>query len=725
MNNYQMEDSENYSKNDFYENNKKIIWVLIIILAFILIATIVTRNNGVSNGTSGNIAFDNNYDTIMIGSSQRITASNNENDIYEIRYSSSDTSIITVDKYGLVEGVGLGSASLKAYYIDGNGREVYVERKITVFDGNRDINLVSASFSDGDVIMRLYDKYNLGTKIVVTPSNGYVYKKTFKSSNENVVSVDDNGQIVALSEGEAIINVNVNDKFDSNIRVYVLNNQESTEIVQLPDSIEFTQVLLKLKVGGIEKANYILKPQSAIDRYLTWESSNPNIAIVDNGIISALKEGNCDITVKSINGASAKIFVEVTESNDVEKISFKEESIILKENEVYTLSPRVEPSGIINNKLTFTSSNENIARIESSDGTSAVIRALKEGKATIKVKSSNGITSSIKVIVTEKNSTDVSNSDGTISVKINDTITPAKVYSNDIKYTNPANITVTKYGTVKTVKYCYAPYVNAICTPNLVYTSAFKIPSGGIYRLRIQKYDANGREIVGSNYDNYRNGALEYYINTKGDTLYKDIGYSMDGKYYDTVFDANNNIINSNSIIRFNFVNTVTDEIRICYTNNSLCNPDNNPNVIINNNSLIRYINITDDGLWKIYISEYSNGNKVGSTNVYYVKIIKNNYGYTIDGNYYNDLNTANSNPLVGSQRINFNIINSNINKIKVCFTKNETCDPNKTPDKVITGNTISKYIDITESGLWKIFVSEYKNDIQVGTMQTYYLKIK
>ena len=364
-----------------------------------------------------------------------------------------------------------------------------------------------------------------------------------------------------------------------------------------------------------------------------------------------------------------------------------------------------------------------VTKIESSDGTKGIIRALKEGSATITVKAKNGVKNTIKVTVTNKSSSDVSRNDGTIEVRINNTIVPAKVYSKDITYTNPANITITKHGSVDTIKYCYAPYVNAICTPNLTYTESFSIPSGSIYRLRIQKFDSNGKEIVGSNADNYHNGALEYYINTRGDSIYKDIGYTMKGNYYNTITEANNNAQESTARISFEFINTVTDELKVCYTNGISCDPDRNANIVIKNNSIRKYIDINDKGLWKIYVSEYSNNSKVGKTKIYYVKLSKTNSDYVMDGNYYYTDTEAEKSSVFGNQRINFEVKNDTL-KLKICFTK-ESCNPENNPDKIITSSTISNYIDISDRGLWKIYVNKYKNNLQVDTTDIYYINIK
>ena len=387
------------------------------------------------------------------------------------------------------------------------------------------------------------------------------------------------------------------------------------------------------------------------------------------------------------------------------------------------MTPIVEPNTAIDKKLSFSSDNEAIAKIENSDTSSATIRAVKEGKANIIVKSNNGITASIRVNVTGKDVNGVSNNDGAITVRINSNITPAKEYSNNIKYTNPASITITKNGSVETVKYCYAPYNNATCTPNLIYYSAFNIPSGDLYLLRVQKFDGYGKEIVGSNNDNYRNGALEYYINTQSDDYYKDIGYKMDGTYYSTVTEANNNFVTDNVKLTFKFINTVTDKLKICYTTGISCDPDKKYDKVLNKNGL-KSFELTEDGLWKIFISEYSNDNKVGTTKKYYVKIVKNDTGYVIDGNYYATELEANNNLVNATERLTFNIVGKKTSKLRICFNQDSICNPDSLPDKVISTSTISNYIDLPRSGLWYICVTEYNGDNKLSE-KVYYVTIK
>jgi Bacterial surface proteins containing Ig-like domains len=72
---------------------------------------------------------------------------------------------------------------------------------------------------------------------------------------------------------------------------------------------------LTLSPGDSEDINIQIQPQNASDKSVTWKSSDPTIAKVDGtGMVTAVKDGSCSITVKSNDGAAqAHITVTVQE----------------------------------------------------------------------------------------------------------------------------------------------------------------------------------------------------------------------------------------------------------------------------------------------------------------------------------------------------------------------------------------------------------------------------
>ena len=81
-------------------------------------------------------------------------------------------------------------------------------------------------------------------------------------------------------------------------------------------NIRLDKKTLKLKVKNYKTLTAIVSPSGASNKNLTWKSSNPKVAVVNqNGKVTALKAGKTTVTVRSSNGKTAKCTVTVTGSN--------------------------------------------------------------------------------------------------------------------------------------------------------------------------------------------------------------------------------------------------------------------------------------------------------------------------------------------------------------------------------------------------------------------------
>ena len=135
------------------------------------------------------------------------------------------------------------------------------------------------------------------TVIVATLTPGDAGNVTFKSSDDDIVLVEDNGNVIANGEGQAIITVSFagNDKYaaaNKTINVTVkLNNANGT----------VDKDKLDLKVGETYTINATKRPDTIL-LDITYTSSNTSVASVDkNGVVTAVGEGTAIITV-SVGG---------------------------------------------------------------------------------------------------------------------------------------------------------------------------------------------------------------------------------------------------------------------------------------------------------------------------------------------------------------------------------------------------------------------------------------
>ncbi|MDD6884597.1 MAG: Ig-like domain-containing protein [Eubacteriales bacterium] len=117
----------------------------------------------------------------------------------------------------------------------------------------------------------------------------------FRSSNENVAGVTQSGVVTARSAGKAEITAMVYGGIQAVCEVTV-------ERVPL-SGIAFETSRVSLRAG--EQAALMLEyyPQDATNRSVTYVSSDPSIARVNNaGVVLGLKQGKTTITVKTLDG---------------------------------------------------------------------------------------------------------------------------------------------------------------------------------------------------------------------------------------------------------------------------------------------------------------------------------------------------------------------------------------------------------------------------------------
>lgn len=94
------------------------------------------------------------------------------------------------------------------------------------------------------------------------------------------------------------------------------------KIQQAVEKIELSSLTLEMIKGTDNTITAIITPEDAVNKDLNWESSDKNIATVDeNGNIKAINQGNCEIIVSTKEEpiVSAKVQVEV--KNKIDSVS--------------------------------------------------------------------------------------------------------------------------------------------------------------------------------------------------------------------------------------------------------------------------------------------------------------------------------------------------------------------------------------------------------------------
>ena len=161
--------------------------------------------------------------------------------------------------------------------------------------------------------------------------------------------------------------------------------------------ISLDKASLAVTVDSSVQLNASVEPENAQNKTVYWESSNPAVASVSAGLVTAKSKGTAIITAKTDDGGYTATCT-VTVSQPVTGISLNQSSISIIKGKTYQLSASIQPSGASNRNVTWSSSNSNIATVSSS----GKVSAKAAGTATISVTTKDG-SKTAKCTVTVKN----------------------------------------------------------------------------------------------------------------------------------------------------------------------------------------------------------------------------------------------------------------------------------------------------------------------------------
>ena len=139
----------------------------------------------------------------------------------------------------------------------------------------------------------------------VTPEN-FTDIVDWKSTDTNIVTVSDNGVVKAVGIGTATVKVTVGD----------VSTTCKVTVLQPVTGINLNKSSLTMDALGTFQMTASVYPDGANDKRITWSSSDPAIASVDeNGLVTALKKGTATITAAAMDGSGVKSTCKVMVSN--------------------------------------------------------------------------------------------------------------------------------------------------------------------------------------------------------------------------------------------------------------------------------------------------------------------------------------------------------------------------------------------------------------------------
>lgn len=156
-----------------------------------------------------------------------------------VKWKSSDENVVTVDEKGKVTAVGNGTATITVTSVSGNYiATVAVTVKIPV-----EIEKISIE-AEKETLTKIGESTEL--KVKIEPENADAQKLIWKSGDEMIAAVDENGKVTAIGNGTAIITVTTEDG---------KNTASITITVKIPDEpvINKTKGFGRLKVRSVNQ----------------------------------------------------------------------------------------------------------------------------------------------------------------------------------------------------------------------------------------------------------------------------------------------------------------------------------------------------------------------------------------------------------------------------------------------------------------------------------------
>ena len=266
-----------------------------------------------------------------------------------VEWSSQDETIAQVDAVGRVSAVGGGSTRVTARSAGG----LTASAKVNVHVTGTAMRITPEEVTLGQGTMARLGAYYF-------PSDTTDSISRWTTSDESVLRVQEDGSIIAAGTGQAVVSVFSEEGLTTSTIVRVESAAEDFLVSPAAATIE--------RGSKLTLAPRFLNEQGQVEEqsaghYITWASSNPDIATVEDGVVSALRSGQTRITASAdgkvaICNLKVQVLVHEIRLNHSEVYLLREETV----NPIQ-LEAELIPSDPDNPHITFMSNNDLVATV--------------------------------------------------------------------------------------------------------------------------------------------------------------------------------------------------------------------------------------------------------------------------------------------------------------------------------------------------------------------------
>ena len=284
-----------------------------------------------------------------------------------VTWTSSDSTVATIDVNGRVTGMKVGTATITATSIV--SASIKATHQVTVTD--------QMSITLNPTSLNLVAGSNQTLTATVVAASLTDKSVSWSSSNTSVATVDSNGKVTAVAAGSAniIAKLNANNSIQAQASV--------TVTAQPTPTITLSDTTASLLVNATKTLTATVT--NASNTSVTWTTSNATVATVTNGVVTAKAAGTATITATSVADTSVKATCTITVTNPPAgtlTITADPSANVPVGGSGYQIYVR-DSGGTSVSRLecVFTSSDSSVATVS----TYGTISALKDGTVTITV----------------------------------------------------------------------------------------------------------------------------------------------------------------------------------------------------------------------------------------------------------------------------------------------------------------------------------------------------
>ncbi|MFZ5429759.1 MAG: Ig-like domain-containing protein, partial [Bacteroidota bacterium] len=292
--------------------------------------------------------------SIMEGNESQLTATVAPTDASNknVTWSSSNTSVATVNTTGLVEAKAAGTATITVTTVDGAKTAT-----CTVTVTAAPVPVTGVVITPEALELEKGATSQLTANVL--PTNATNKKVTWNSYNTQVATVNEKGLVTALNGGSAIIYATTEEGG--------FTDTCSVKVIVRVTGITVNPTKLTIMDGDEAQITATVSPTDATNKIVTWSSSNTKVATVNaTGLVYAVAVGSATITATTSDGSfKATCAVNVTEKPvAVTGITVTPTTLVLKPGESGQLTATVEPQNASNKNVTWSSNNSRYISVD-------------------------------------------------------------------------------------------------------------------------------------------------------------------------------------------------------------------------------------------------------------------------------------------------------------------------------------------------------------------------